>query len=167
MPTGRSVRSDGPSSSRSAMPSEVTLYELVLPADSDTEVRELALLPLPIVDVAGFGWPRRDELGFGLFGIPGETLLDTVNLKNFEKWVQKETDRRTEVLHRAAAGLHDMLADVVQQLAKLRPDGYDGQRDARTLPGSIAHRDRGNHQRRRDAGVENEATGGKESEEPP
>ena len=94
---------------------KVTLYELVLPADSDTEVHDPALYPFPIVDVAGFGWPRRNDLSHGLFGLPGEDLFKIVNLKGFEKWVQKETDRRTKDLHRYAAGLRDMAAEMIEK----------------------------------------------------
>ncbi len=116
----------------------VTLYELVLPADSDTEVQDPALYPFPIGDVAGGGWPRRHDLGYGLFGVPGDKLLDAVNLKTFETWVQKETDRRTKALDQAAAGLRDM-ADVVQKIGEKRPgitgrellERYGGER---TLP---------------------------------
>ena len=98
---------------------EVTLYELVLPADSDTEVHDPAFGSLEVVNFVSLalGWPRRNDLGFGLFGVPGDKLLDTVNLKNFETWVQEETDRRIEVLHGAAAGFRDM-ADLVQEIGE-------------------------------------------------
>ena len=118
---------------------KVTLYELVFPADSDTEVQDPALYPFPIGDVAGFGWPRRNDLGHGLFGIPGEDLFKIVNLKRFETWVQKETDRRTKALDQAAAELRDM-ADMVRKIGEKRPGitGYEllerYQGRTRTLP---------------------------------
>ena len=116
---------------------EVTLYELVLPADSDTEVRDPAFGPLKVLEVVALGWPRRNDLGYGLFGLPGETLLHIDTLKGFEKWVQKETDRRLEVLHRAEAGLRDMV-DMMRKIAEKRP-GITGKElldygGTRTLP---------------------------------
>ena len=135
----------------------MTLYELVLPADSDTEVQDPALYPFPIGDVAGGGWPRRHDLGYGLFGVPGDKLLDAVNLKRFERWVQEETDRRTKALDQAAAGLRDM-ADVVQKIGEKRP-GITGRELLERYGGErTATGDSGNYQRRR-GGVEKMAHG--------
>ena len=103
---------------------KVTLFELVLPADSETEVREPALFPLQIVDVAGFGWPRSEELGYGLFGVAGDKLLKKEILKNFENWVQEETEKRTKSLQ-AVGELIDRemqrAAQVAREIDELRP----------------------------------------------
>ena len=99
---------------------KVTLYELVLPADSHTEVREPALLHFPVGEVAfGFGWPRRAGLGLRLFGISGDVLLEEVTLKRFETYVQEETERTAEEIDRVTAGIAAFVTEAAITLERL------------------------------------------------
>ena len=117
---------------------DVTLYELVLPADSHTHVREPALLHLKMSDVSEFGFPNRSDLGITLFGISGDSLLDEAHVKTFAGLVQQEMERRREALEPLWAALREIreidfaagmrrAMKVAQELATRLPPGTTGE----------------------------------------
>ena len=99
----------------------VTLYELVLPADSDSgvDVGETALGGLLARDVA-IGMPRREDLGLGLFGVSGDELFKQGVLKMFANAAREAGEKRAEILQAVNAGILEAM-QVAREIAKLRP----------------------------------------------
>jgi len=79
---------------------DVTLHQLVLPADSDTEIA-LTQTPgvpdLPAEAVSGMWEPlTRNAFGLSLFGLPGDVLLKAVMLEVFSDKITKEINARRD-----------------------------------------------------------------------
>ena len=93
---------------------DVTLYELVLPADRDTRIdvsESEALGELPAIEVS-LGSPGSKDLGLRLFGVPGDDLLELPKLKNFAKWVANASDERRKIVEAWTEALRTGLQDL-------------------------------------------------------
>lgn len=94
---------------------DVTLYELVLPADRDTEIdivsQSEAMSHLPAVKVS-LGSPGSKDLGLRLFGVPGDDLLEADKLKTFAGVVAYASDQRRENLKKFLEGLVTFAQDL-------------------------------------------------------
>lgn len=96
----------------------VPLFDLVLPDDAETEIypEGTALMRLPLGEVAA-GWPRRDDLGYRLFGIGGDLLWSKHARDTLANKVREAAEAREALLRDAS----DALREAAEKLTEKYP----------------------------------------------
>jgi transcriptional regulator with XRE-family HTH domain len=100
---------------------EVTMFELVLPADSETliDLTSTNIMQVAAIRVAWgpgpVGTANREDLGLGLFGASGDGLLEAESLSTLAKFADDATSVRREIVDKVWKSVVDGIRDLAEK----------------------------------------------------